>query len=138
MIIADSITGLFLANAADIKKIIVNIMIYQFTVYFTDESTLAAPPCSLRANFDDDVNGVVYNLLDNPQQFFVIILTHRVWIQDIEKWFRKFCQVLKQKGISTINRTSISDSPNAKKAKYRLHNDNSIDTIRFSLTLYYY
>ena len=98
-----------------------------FLFYFTDESTIAAPKCDLRIN-----------LTKNPHDIVDIVkLNEPITIKEINSWLNQYQKLLKEIGIGAKTALPIPDSINSTVCKTRFHNDNTIDTIRYAMHIYF-
>lgn len=111
-----------------------------FFFYFTDESTIAAPKCDLRINLTKNPHDIVdiVNLLElKLRNAIVVKLNGSITIKEINSWLNQFQKLLKEIGIGAKTVLPIPDSINSTVCKTRFHNDNTIDTIRYAMHIYF-
>ena len=108
--------------------------------YFTDESTLAAPKGDLRITFTKNPHDIVdiVNLLElKLRNAIVVKLNEPITIKEINSWLNQYQKLLKEIGIGAKTALPIPDSINSTVCKTRFHNDNTIDTIRYAMHIYF-
>lgn len=108
--------------------------------YFTDESTLAAPKSDFWTNFTKDPRDIV-DIVNQPefklQNMLVVKLKEPTTIKEINCWLNHFQMALKDVGIGAKTALPIPDSINSTVCKTRFHNDNTIDTIRYTMHIFF-
>lgn len=111
-----------------------------FLFYFTDESTIAAPKCDLRINLTKNPHDIVdiVNLLElKLRNAIVVKLNEPITIKEINSWLNQYQKLLKEIEIGAKTALPIPDSINSTVCKTRFHNDNTIDTIRYAMHIYF-
>ena len=111
-----------------------------FLFYFKDESTIAASKCDLRNKKTKNPHDIVdiVNLLElKLRNAIVVKLNEPITIKEINSWLNQYQKLLKEIGIGAKTALPIPDSINSTVCKTRFHNDNTIDTIRYAMHIYF-
>ena len=107
---------------------------------FTDESTLAAHKSDFRTNFTKNPHDIV-DIVNQPEfklrNVLVVKLKEPTTIKEINCWLNHFQMALKDVGIGAKTALPIPDSINSTVCKTRFHNDNTIDTIRYTMHIFF-
>lgn len=108
--------------------------------YFTDESTLATPKNDFMTNFKKDPHDIV-DIVNQPEfklrNVLVVKLKEPTTIKEINCWLNHFQTALNDVGIEAKKALAIPDSINSTVCKTRFHNDNTIDTIRYAMHIFF-